>query len=86
MGKPIIKDFSVKVTDSTLEICFYWAGRGTMAIPHRKAYGPLIYAIYVNYGMPYTFVSAFRVSAEKNQNFAKSFILHAIIYDCYVNA
>lgn len=33
--------------DNTLEIYFYWAGKGTNSIPQRGVYGPLISAISV---------------------------------------
>ncbi|XP_010246513.1 PREDICTED: probable leucine-rich repeat receptor-like serine/threonine-protein kinase At3g14840 [Nelumbo nucifera] len=48
VGKAIIKNFSaVDVTTGTLEIRFYWAGKGTTGIPYRGIYGPLISAISV---------------------------------------
>ncbi|KAF8035276.1 hypothetical protein BT93_C1333 [Corymbia citriodora subsp. variegata] len=47
VGKPVIKIFNAIVTDGTLEIRFYWAGKGTYAIPNRGVYGPLISAISV---------------------------------------
>ncbi|KAL0352948.1 UNVERIFIED_CONTAM: putative LRR receptor-like serine/threonine-protein kinase [Sesamum angustifolium] len=40
--------FNVTVTDSTLEIRFYWAGKGTTRIPNRGDYGSLISAISVS--------------------------------------
>ncbi|PNT64422.1 hypothetical protein BRADI_4g28367v3 [Brachypodium distachyon] len=46
-GKPIMKTFTTYVTNHTLEIHFYWAGRGTTGIPYRGFYGPLISAISV---------------------------------------
>lgn len=46
-GEPIIKTFNASVTDHTLKIQFYWAGRGTTGIPSRGVYGPLISAISV---------------------------------------
>lgn len=46
----IIRSFSAAVTDNTLEIRFYWAGRGTTGIPDFGEYGPLISAISVNHG------------------------------------
>jgi len=46
-GKPVIKTFQTHVTNHTLEIQFYWAGRGTTGIPYRGSYGPLISAISV---------------------------------------
>ncbi|KAL5716592.1 hypothetical protein ACHQM5_018260 [Ranunculus cassubicifolius] len=47
-GKEVIKKYNAIVTDNTLEIRFYWAGRGTEGIPLRGTYGPLISAISVN--------------------------------------
>ncbi|KAL3733931.1 hypothetical protein ACJRO7_023307 [Eucalyptus globulus] len=46
-GKPVIRNFTVNVTNGTLEIRLYWAGKGTTAIPRRGVYGPLISAISV---------------------------------------
>ncbi|KAF3323791.1 putative LRR receptor-like serine/threonine-protein kinase [Carex littledalei] len=46
-GKAVIKNFTTTVTNYTLEIRLYWAGRGTTAIPDRGVYGPLISAISV---------------------------------------
>ena len=46
--KPIIKRASnISVANIVLEIRFYWAGKGTMRIPDRGVYGPLISAISV---------------------------------------
>lgn len=50
VNKPIIKRFPVKVIDNTLNIRFYWAGKGTMDMPVRGVYGPLISAISVDPG------------------------------------
>ncbi|KAK4567565.1 hypothetical protein RGQ29_003365 [Quercus rubra] len=48
VGIPIIKEFDdVLVSGSTLEIHFYWAGKGTTIIPGKGVYGPLISAIEV---------------------------------------
>jgi hypothetical protein len=47
VGKPVIKTFQTYVRNHTLEIQFYWAGRGTTGIPYRGSYGPLISAISV---------------------------------------
>ncbi|XP_065850784.1 probable LRR receptor-like serine/threonine-protein kinase At1g07650 [Euphorbia lathyris] len=47
-GRPIVKTFTVNVTSNTLEIHFYWAGRGTTGIPVRGIYGPLVSAISVD--------------------------------------
>ncbi|XP_059663971.1 probable leucine-rich repeat receptor-like serine/threonine-protein kinase At3g14840 [Cornus florida] len=48
VGKAIIRNFVAAVTNGTLEIRFYWAGKGTTAIPVRGVYGPLISAISVD--------------------------------------
>ncbi|XP_047962224.1 probable leucine-rich repeat receptor-like serine/threonine-protein kinase At3g14840 [Salvia hispanica] len=48
VNKPLIKNFTVVVTDTTLDIHFYWAGKGTSGIPVRGVYGPLVSAISVN--------------------------------------
>ncbi|KAK4781376.1 hypothetical protein SAY86_015478 [Trapa natans] len=45
VGKPVIKSFMTDVTDSSLEIRFQWAGRGTTGVPYNGVYGPLISAI-----------------------------------------
>ncbi|CAL2253636.1 unnamed protein product [Prunus armeniaca] len=41
----VTKKYNASVTSGTLEIRFYWAGKGTTGIPHRGVYGPLISAI-----------------------------------------
>ncbi|KAH7651416.1 Non-specific serine/threonine protein kinase protein, partial [Dioscorea alata] len=46
-SRAITKSYNASVTNNTLEIHFQWAGKGTMAIPHRSVYGPLISAISV---------------------------------------
>ncbi|GLU22543.1 hypothetical protein SLE2022_386110 [Rubroshorea leprosula] len=52
VGKAIIKTFPAIVTNGTLEIRLYWAGKGTTTIPDRGVYGPLISAISVNSDFP----------------------------------
>ncbi|XP_022134124.1 probable leucine-rich repeat receptor-like serine/threonine-protein kinase At3g14840 isoform X2 [Momordica charantia] len=47
VGKPFIEKIPIAITSGTLEIRFYWAGKGTVAIPTRGVYGPLISAISV---------------------------------------
>ena len=60
VGIPIIKEFDdVLVSGSTLEIHFYWAGKGTTSIPVKGVYGPLISAIEVT---PSKFFLQFRIS------------------------
>ena len=51
-GRAITKSYNASVTNNTLEIHFQWAGKGTMAIPHRSVYGPLISAISVTSSKP----------------------------------
>lgn len=48
VNKPHTRNFTGVVTDNTLEIRFYWAGKGTNGIPVRGIYGPLISAISVD--------------------------------------
>ncbi|RXH84059.1 hypothetical protein DVH24_026958 [Malus domestica] len=47
-GDVVIQNFTAPVTNNTLEIRFFWAGKGTTAIPYRGVYGPLISAISVD--------------------------------------
>ncbi|KAK3424565.1 hypothetical protein EUGRSUZ_F01357 [Eucalyptus grandis] len=47
VGKEVKRSFTANVTKGALEIRFYWAGKGTTAIPD---YGPLISAISVDPG------------------------------------
>ncbi|KAK3405548.1 hypothetical protein EUGRSUZ_K01781 [Eucalyptus grandis] len=47
VGKEVMRNFAAIVTKGTLEIRFYWAGKGTTAIPDVGVYGPLISAISV---------------------------------------
>lgn len=51
VNKEVRRNFTVNVTTNTLEIRFYWAGKGTTAIPQKSVYGPLISAISVNPSM-----------------------------------
>ncbi|KAI7744311.1 hypothetical protein M8C21_032727 [Ambrosia artemisiifolia] len=53
VGKAIVTTYTVNVT-SSLEIRLYWAGKGTINVPTRGTYGPLISAISVdpNYPVP----------------------------------
>lgn len=52
VDKEVTKPFTAVVTDSTLEIRLYWAGKGTTGIPFRSVYGPLISAISVQSDFP----------------------------------
>ncbi|BAT93303.1 hypothetical protein VIGAN_07224700 [Vigna angularis var. angularis] len=51
VGKNITKRISTTVSNGTLKIRFYWAGKGTTAIPYRSVYGPLISAISATRGV-----------------------------------
>ncbi|KAK5786904.1 hypothetical protein PVK06_041554 [Gossypium arboreum] len=46
-GIPTVEPFNATVSDSTLEIRFQWAGKGTTSIPEKGIYGPLISAISI---------------------------------------
>ncbi|XP_068640939.1 probable LRR receptor-like serine/threonine-protein kinase At1g53430 isoform X2 [Aristolochia californica] len=48
-GKGFVQNYTAMVSgpSHTLEIHLYWAGKGTIAIPSRGSYGPLISAITV---------------------------------------
>ena len=50
VGMEVIKHYLVVVNNNTLEIRFYWVGKGTTGIPGRGVYGPLISAISVHPG------------------------------------
>ncbi|KAL5123564.1 putative LRR receptor-like serine/threonine-protein kinase [Glycine soja] len=47
VGKEIKIPFPAYVNNNSLEIRFYWARKGTNAIPYKSIYGPLILAISV---------------------------------------
>ncbi|XP_022134153.1 probable leucine-rich repeat receptor-like serine/threonine-protein kinase At3g14840 isoform X2 [Momordica charantia] len=47
VGIPITKRIPIGVTNHTIEIQFYWAGKGTDGIPVGGIYGPLISAISI---------------------------------------
>ena len=50
VGKNITRRISTTVSNKSLEIRFYWAGKGTTAIPSKSVYGPLISAISATLG------------------------------------
>ncbi|XP_020089700.1 probable LRR receptor-like serine/threonine-protein kinase At1g56140 isoform X1 [Ananas comosus] len=41
------KTFEANVTNSVMDIHFFWAGKGTCCIPYEGTYGPLVSAIHV---------------------------------------
>ncbi|CAA2958694.1 probable LRR receptor-like serine threonine-kinase At1g07650 isoform X2 [Olea europaea subsp. europaea] len=47
VDKAVIKPFKVMVKNKTMDIRFYYSGKGSTAIPFRGTYGPLISAISV---------------------------------------
>ncbi|KAM0047916.1 putative protein kinase RLK-Pelle-DLSV family [Helianthus debilis subsp. tardiflorus] len=47
-GRPVIKSYMVNVKSNTLKIQLFWAGKGTIGIPLRGSYGPIISAISVH--------------------------------------
>ena len=50
VGIEVIKHYLAVVNNNSLEIRFYWAGKGTTGIPGGGVYGPLISAISVHLG------------------------------------
>ncbi|KAJ1389313.1 Serine/threonine-protein kinase, active site [Sesbania bispinosa] len=48
VNKAVTKSFSVVISSNTLDIRLYWDGKGTIGIPFKAVYGPLISAISVN--------------------------------------
>ncbi|PIN04370.1 Leucine-rich repeat (LRR) protein associated with apoptosis in muscle tissue [Handroanthus impetiginosus] len=70
VNKAITRNFTAVVTDNTLDIRFYWAGRGTNGIPYKGVYGPLISAISVD--------SDFMPSSE-NRNISAGAIVGIVV-------
>ncbi|KAF1897664.1 hypothetical protein Lal_00032421 [Lupinus albus] len=56
--KVVTKSFPTIVTDTTLEIHLYWAGKGTTSLPYRSVYDPLISAISAKSGGLYLSISS----------------------------
>lgn len=46
-GVDNVKEFNIHVSDDTLDIHLYWAGKVTITIPIMNVYGSLISAIIV---------------------------------------
>ncbi|PWA71060.1 concanavalin A-like lectin/glucanase domain-containing protein [Artemisia annua] len=59
IGRALVKNFDVNVTQNHLEIHLFWAGKGTCCIPEQGDYGPLISAIQVSPG--------FKVKSKSNK-------------------
>lgn len=49
--KALIKSFEANVTNTVMDIHFYWAGKGTCCIPFQSTFGPLVSAIHVTQGL-----------------------------------
>uniref|UniRef100_A0A0E0B1Q4 non-specific serine/threonine protein kinase n=1 Tax=Oryza glumipatula TaxID=40148 RepID=A0A0E0B1Q4_9ORYZ len=76
-AKAVIKTFMANVTNHTLEIHFYWAGRGTTGIPKRGYYGPLISAISVvpNFEVPLAVEPPQIGGSKKLSRISKAFLV-----------
>ncbi|XP_050217826.1 probable LRR receptor-like serine/threonine-protein kinase At1g56140 [Mercurialis annua] len=46
--RALIKSFEANVTNTIMDIHFFWAGKGTCCIPQQSTYGPLVSAIHVS--------------------------------------
>ncbi|XP_057764053.1 probable LRR receptor-like serine/threonine-protein kinase RFK1 isoform X1 [Salvia miltiorrhiza] len=69
--KPVVRYFNANVTDNTLEIRFYWAGKGTTRIPNRGDYGSLISAISVD--------PTFKVCSSGTKKHVTAYIIAAVL-------
>ncbi|KAL2331306.1 hypothetical protein Fmac_018887 [Flemingia macrophylla] len=49
VGKETIQEFHARVSNNSLKIRFYWAGKGTTDLPQKSVYGPLISAISITH-------------------------------------
>ncbi|XP_024982836.1 probable LRR receptor-like serine/threonine-protein kinase RFK1 isoform X1 [Cynara cardunculus var. scolymus] len=65
--RPVVLPFNASVINNTLEIRFYWAGKGTTRLPKRGRYGPLISAISIN---PYSKKCAIGGKTKKTNKIA----------------
>ncbi|CAL5435210.1 unnamed protein product [Camellia sinensis] len=46
--RALVRTFEANVTNTVMDIHFFWAGRGTCCIPYQSTYGPLVSAIHVS--------------------------------------
>ncbi|KAE8654558.1 Epsin N-terminal domain-containing protein / clathrin assembly protein-related isoform 1 [Hibiscus syriacus] len=46
--KALVRTFETNVTNTIMEIHFFWAGKGTCCIPYQSTYGPLVSAIHAS--------------------------------------
>ncbi|XP_060185138.1 probable LRR receptor-like serine/threonine-protein kinase RFK1 [Lycium barbarum] len=72
--RPVVRHFNTSVTDNTLEIRFYWAGKGTTRIPSRGHYGPLISAISLK--------PTFGSCSEKDKKSVTAYIIVGVVAAC----
>ncbi|XP_055803386.1 probable LRR receptor-like serine/threonine-protein kinase RFK1 isoform X3 [Solanum dulcamara] len=72
--RPVIRYFNATVTDSVLEIRFYWAGKGTVRIPLRGHYGSLISAISVD--------STFKFCSNKDRKTTIIYVIVGVLAAC----
>ncbi|KAK7816807.1 putative lrr receptor-like serine/threonine-protein kinase [Quercus suber] len=54
--RALIKTFEANVTNTIIEVHFFWAGKGTCCIPFQSTYGPLVSAVHVYQGSLYLFL------------------------------
>ncbi|KAH0698178.1 hypothetical protein KY290_015985 [Solanum tuberosum] len=72
--RPVIRYFNATVTDSVLEIRFYWAGKGTARIPLRGHYGSLISAISVD--------STFKFCSNEDRKTTIIYVIVGVLAAC----
>uniref|UniRef100_A0A3N7FQV7 non-specific serine/threonine protein kinase n=1 Tax=Populus trichocarpa TaxID=3694 RepID=A0A3N7FQV7_POPTR len=70
-NRSFTRAFNTTVTDRTLEIRLYWAGKGTTVIPIRGNYGPIISAISV--------CSGYRTYCEEPEETSKKPIVIGVV-------
>ncbi|KAK8610200.1 hypothetical protein V6N13_081365 [Hibiscus sabdariffa] len=46
--KALVRTFEANVTNTIMEVHFFWAGKGTCCIPYQSTYGPLVSAIHAS--------------------------------------
>lgn len=46
-NRALIKTFEANITNTIMDIHFFWAGKGTCCIPFQSTYGPLVSAVHV---------------------------------------
>ncbi|KAK9279059.1 hypothetical protein L1049_012734 [Liquidambar formosana] len=46
--RALVKTFEANVTNTIMDVHFFWAGKGTCCIPFQGTYGPLVSAIHVS--------------------------------------